>query len=107
MDKDKILKFARTNKHRGKEFENKEAVRSSLLGSAISILLGIGLFLLEYLIKGSINVGLIAVGMTAASVQWLYEGIKVKKAFLIITGAFTAIIALLFILLFVGQVVAV
>ena len=107
MDKDQILKAARTDKHRGKEFENKESVRSSLLGSAVSILLGIGLFLIEYFIQGSVNVGLIAVGMTAASVQWLYEGIKVKKIFLIIAGAFAGIIALLFILLFVAQVVAV
>lgn len=107
MDKENILKAARTDKHRGKEYENKEAVRSSLLGSAISLLVGVGLFLIEYFLKDSVNVGLLAVGMTTACVQWLYEGIKVKKIHLIIAGSLTAITALFFVLLFIGQVVAV
>lgn len=106
MDKEKILAAARNEKSKGKEYENKQATRSSLLGSAIAVLVGISLFLLEYFIKDSVNVGLIAVGMSAVGAQSLFEGIKVKKPFLIVSGFIQSVIALLAIVLFIEQVVA-
>lgn len=105
MNKEKILESARNNKEKGMEFENKIATRSSILGCLVAVIVGIGLFLLEYFIKDSTNVGLIAVGMTALGTQSLYEGIKVKKIYLIIVGAIQLIITLFAILVFIGQVV--
>lgn len=107
MDKEKILEAARVEKNRGKEYENKEATRSSLLGSAIALLVGVALFLIEYCIKDSINVSLIAVWTTMAGVQSLYEGIKVKKLYLVIFGVVQLFIAVCAILIVIGQVVAV
>lgn len=107
MDKEKILAAARNEKHRGKEFENKETTRSGLLGSAIAMLVGLVLFLLEYFLKDSVNIGLIAVGMTATGVDALYEGIKLKRHHMTIIGIFQMLIAFFAILLFIAKVVAV
>ena len=106
MEKHNILEAAQNNKNRGKEYESKESVKSSLLGSAIAIIVGTALFLIEYFVKDSVNVSLIAVGITAACVQSLYEGIKTKKTYLIIIGCFQLIIVVFAILLFIAQVVS-
>ena len=63
------------------------------------------LFLLEYFINDTVNIGFIAVGMTASGVQSLYEGLKVRKLSLTVIGAIQTLIALIAILAFVGQVV--
>ena len=39
MNNEKILEAARKNKNRGKEFEQKESTRSSLLGTLVPCLL--------------------------------------------------------------------
>lgn len=106
MNNEKILESARKNKNRGREYENKAATRSNLWGSFVALLVGVGLFLLEYCIKDSVNIGLIAVGMTASGVQSLYEGIKVKKLYLTISGIIQMLIAIFAIFVFIGQVVS-
>ena len=106
MDREKILAAARNEKYRGKEFENKETTRSGLLGSAIAMLVGLVLFLLEYFLKNSVNIGLIAVGMTATGVDALYEGIKLKRYYMTVIGIIQILIALFAILLFIAKVVA-
>ena len=105
MDNEKILELARKNKVRGNEYENREVTRSNLLGSFTALIVGIALFLLEFFIRCSINIGLLAVGMTAAGVQSLYEGIKLKKVHLVIVGIVQGVIAIAFILVAVIQVV--
>ena len=105
MDKEKILAAARNEKYRGKEFENEETARSGLLGGAIALLVGVALFLLEYFLKDSVNVDLIAVGMTAAGVDSFYEGIRLKRHYMTAIGISQMLIALCAILVFVGQVV--
>ena len=106
MENNKILEAARKNKNIGHEYENKESVRSSLWGSAVAILMGVVLFLIEYFTKDSVNVSLIAVGMTAACVQSLYEGIKNKKMYLIVIGCVQTLIVVFAFLVFIAQVVA-
>ena len=105
MDKDTILAAARNEKHKGREFENKESARSGLLSSAIALLVGIGLFLLEYFVRDSVNIGLIAVGMTAAGVDSFYEGIKLNRHYMTAIGIIQMLIATFAILLFVAKVV--
>lgn len=107
MDNQKILEAARKNKNKGKEYENKASANSSLLGAFAAVIVGIVLFLLEYFIKDSVNVGLIAVLMTASGVQSLYEGIKVKKLYLTIIGVIQILMALFAILVVIWQVVSI
>lgn len=76
MNNEKILEAARKNKNRGKEFEQKESTRSSLLGTLVALLVGIGLFLLEYFINDTVNIGFIAVGMTASGYSRFTRGLK-------------------------------
>jgi len=106
MEKNKILEAARNNKSRGCEYESKESMRSSILCSIIAILVGIVLFMVEYFVKDTVNISLIAVGMTAACVKALYEGIKNKKTYLIILGIIDTLIVLSLILVFIAQVVS-
>jgi hypothetical protein len=106
MEKNKILEAARNNKSRGCEYESKESMRSSILGAVIAMLVGIVLFMVEYLVKDTVNVSLIAVGITAACVQALYEGIKNKKTYLIIIGCVDTVFVVFSILVFIAQVVS-
>ena len=106
MDKDKILAAARDDKHRGEEFENKETARSGLLSSAIALLVGVVLFQLEYFINGTVNVGQIAVGMTAAGVDSIYEGIKLKRNYMTVIGIVQLLVAIFAILIFIAKVVS-
>ena len=105
MNSEKILEAARKNKTRGQEFENEESDRGNLLGTFVTILVGTILFLLEYYICKSINIGLVAVGMTFVGTQSLYEGTRIKKIHLIIMGAIASLIAIIAILAFIGQVI--
>lgn len=107
MDKETILAAARSDKYRGQEFENKETTRSGLLGSAIALLVGVALFLLEYFVNDSVNVGLIAVGMTAAGVDSFYEGIKLKRHYMTVIGVIQMLAAIFAILVFIAKVVSV
>lgn len=105
MDNKTILEAARNNKNRGKEYENKESIKSNLLGSSIAIIIGIILFLIEYFTNNTINISLIAVGMTTTCVQSLYEGIKTRKIYLIIIGCIELLIVIFSLLVFFVQVV--
>lgn len=105
MDNEKILAAARKNKNRGKEYENKESTRSGIMGTLMALIVGTGLFLIEYFVMNSVNVGMIAVGMTACGVQSLYEGIKLRKNYLTVIGVVQSIIAIISIIVFIVQVV--
>ncbi len=105
MKSEEILEAAQKNKQQGYEYEKRVSIKSNLLSSLISLLVGILLFLLEYFVNKSINIGLIAIGMTGAGVQALYEGITTKKLRYIIPGIIYVMIAILFILGFIYQVV--
>ena len=76
------------------------------MSAIFAILLGIALFFVEYCAKGTLNFGLITIGATAVGVQYLFEGITVKKIHMIIAGAIFALLAAIFILIFICQVVA-
>ena len=105
MDKERILEAARNEKYRGAEYEDKEIARSSLLGCSLALFVGAGLFLLEFLVNNSANIGIIAVCTTMAGAQSIYEGVKVKKLRLTILGALLSLLAVCSILAFIGWVV--
>ncbi len=105
MDNEKILEAARKDKNRGKEYENKETIRSSLIGAFVSVIIGLIVFFVEYFVKGNVNIGVIIVMTTAACIQHFYEGIKIKKAYSIVKGVVYICIDIVAILLFVWQVI--
>lgn len=105
MDKKEILNMAQKNRNEGREYDNHMASRGTTLSCLTSLIVGIILFLVEYIAKGSINIGLLAVGLTTSCVQALYEGIKNKKVLLIIGGCVQIPMVLLFIIAFISQVV--
>ena len=62
--------------------------------------------MLEYFINGTVNVGLIAVGMTAAGVDSIYEGIKLKRNYMTVIGIVQLLVAIFAILIFIAKVVS-
>ncbi len=106
MDKETILRAAQDEKAKGKEFENREGIRSNVVGLLAALCVGTILFLVEYFVKKTWNIALIAVFMTAAGVQMLYEGIRIKSVWRIIIGSIQLLIAIFFSLGFIGQVIS-
>jgi len=97
--------IAARKENKGKEYEDRASIRGSMLGGVVAIFLGLTLFLLEYCVKGTVNIGLIAIGMTASSVQSLYEGIKTKRIWMIVSGIIQGLVALFAIIAFILQTV--
>ena len=95
MEKEEILSAAVQSKNKGEEYESKVISRGSIYGSSVAVILGFVLLIFEYLICGKLNMGLIAVGLVASAVQFLYEGIKTKKAHIIAIGVFQSVVTLL------------
>ena len=106
MEKDKILAAAKRNSEKSKEFEKSELTKSNLIGFFASITVCIILYFFEFFINHSVNLGIVAVGMTAAGVQSLNEGIRLKKRGITIAGIIISFIAIISIALFVIEVVA-
>ena len=106
LSKNDILKAAQKEGTKGKEYENREGIRSNLVGFLAALLVGTILFLVEFFVKRTWHIALIAVFMSAAGAQILYEGIRIKSVWRIIVGAIQVLIALFFTLGFIGQVIS-
>lgn len=106
MDRDKILAEAKKNSRRGKEYEDNIASRGDLLGLLAAFIVYVLLSLIEYINKGTYNMGATAVILSACGTQCLYEGIKMKHIISIIAGSILTIGAVITILIVLGQVMA-
>ncbi len=106
MDRDAILKAAQNEKNKGKEFENREGIRSAALGMAVSCFITFLLLLLQYFVKGTVNAGFLVIGVSAGAAQFLYEGIKTKKKASLIIGIVASVLDVLFIAVFISQLFA-
>lgn len=106
MNKEQILNAARNEKYRGKEYENKEEIRSSALGYAITLVLGFLMALIEYFAQGRIHFGMISLGAVAVGVDNIYLGIKMKKYGKVAWGSVMLLFAAICILIFIVQVVS-
>ena len=104
MDRNQILAAARQEKNRGKELDNKEAVRGDLLAGIIAITMMILMGFFEFFVQGTINFGYLAVLMAMGTAQALYQGIKNKKAYLIVVGVVDGLLAIMAVLLYIWQV---
>lgn len=105
MNKEQILNAAKKNKLKGNEYETTESVRSSLLGMIIAILVGASLFLIELFVGKRVNVSLISVVSALMGIQWLRDGIKLRKIHLIVAGiVFLAVALVTFIFVIVVEV---
>ena len=106
MDKETILKAAQNEKSKGKEFENREGIRSAALGMAVSCFITVLFLLIQYFVKGTVNAGFLAIGVSAGAAQYLYEGIRTKKKTSLIIGIVASVLAVLFIAVFISQLFA-
>lgn len=105
MNKEEILSVAKTEKRRGSEFESEQITRANLLGMVVALIVGLAMFLTEIFCKKSFNFGLLGVLMTAVGWQAMFEGIKLKKKWMIIIGVIEIMVAAISIFMFIGQMV--
>ena len=95
MNKEQILNAAKKNELKANEYETTESVRSSLLGMIIAIVVGSVLFLIELWVGKSVNVSLISVVSALMGIQWLRDGIKLRRIHLIVAGIVFLVVALI------------
>ena len=95
MNKEQILNAAKKNELKANEYETTESVRSSLLGMIIAIVVGSVLFLIELCVGKSVNVSLISVVSALMGIQWLRDGIKLRRIHLIAAGIVFLVVALI------------
>lgn len=104
MNNEQILAAARKEKSRGKEFDNKEAVRGDLLATIVAISLIVLMGVLELVVCGSLNFGYATILLAMCTVPSVYQGIKLKKVFWLLIGAIQGLLAIVAFLFYVGQV---
>ena len=103
--KEEILNAAKNDNEMGREYEHKIEARGGLV-SSLTVLIIVGvLFFVQYLNQKTWNFGLLAVLFASHSSQYLYEGIKTKKVWKTIVSSIEILIAILFIIVFIGQVI--
>ena len=103
MNKEQILNAAKKNKLKRNEYETTESVRSSLLGMIVAIVVGSALFLIELFVGKRVNVSLISVVSALMGIQWLRDGVKLKRIHLIVAGIVFLVVALVtFLVVIVG-----
>lgn len=107
MDNKTILELAQRKKRKNSEYENSVGLRGGAWSTVAALFIMSLLFFVELSVKGTYNVGILAVGCTLTGIDALYEGCKTRKFFLIIIGASLLIFDLICILVFLWQVLCV
>ena len=103
MNKEQILNAAKKNKLKRNEYETTESVRSSLLGMIVAIVVGSALFLIELFVGKRVNVSLISVVSALMGIQWLRDGVKIRRIYMIVAGIVFLVVALVtFLVVIVG-----
>ena len=105
MNRDEILAAAREKGIKNQEYENHTLIKSGNIATAIGMIIGAILFLVELFVDKNINMALATVIFSIAATQSIYEGIKLHKKICLIVGCFIAVLAMLSLLLFVGLMV--
>ncbi len=106
MDRDEILASAKSDKGRTNEFENRIGLKSGLLGSFVSLVAVILFLLVEFKIRGTVNLGFPAIVFFGNCADRLFIGIKTGKRIAIVTGVLSGLFAIILSLAFFKQMVA-
>lgn len=107
MDNKTILEIAQSKKIKNSEYEHSVGLRGGAWSTVAALLIMSVLFFVELFVKGTYNVGILAIGSTLTGIDALYEGCKTKKLFLILIGATLLVCDIVCILVFLGQVMGV
>ncbi len=104
MNRDEILAAARENGIKNEEYERQTLLRGDNVSAIIGVSLGVILFVTELIVRKKLNIGLMTVLFTMSGIQFIYEGIKLHKRICVIIGIYIAIMAVLSLLLFIGDI---
>ena len=105
MERNRILEAAQNNKSRGREYEDREFLKTGAFGSLIALVLCFVLLFVEYFMKGNFNFSVAIMGLSISCFQFLADGIKTKKWYLITLGCVELIADVVMLILFVAWVV--
>lgn len=105
VNKEQILESAKRNKQRGSEYENRELDNGYLWGNFVAYLIIFLMMIMEYFMNGSVNMGVITVGLTMLAVQTLYQAIKIRKKMYFIMGIIVCVLAISFLINYFSTVI--
>lgn len=94
MNNNEILKAAQNDKGKADEYETHIFKIANIVSVCVSVVTCFGLILLEYFLKGAFEVGYAVIVLWSIFAHHLVEVIKVRRAYTIICGIFTFIMAI-------------
>ncbi len=106
MDRDEILASAKSDKGRTNEFENRIGLKSGLLGSFVSLTAVIVFLLVEFKIRGTVNLGFPAIVFWGNCADRLFVGIKTGRKIAIVVGVLSGLCAIILSVTYFKQMVA-
>lgn len=101
MNNNDILEKAKKSPLRGQEYENHNFINSTTIAMFVSLLAGYGMYITEFLIKGTHNLSLLALTCLSLGVQLFTEGIPSKKKRCIIFGTILTLSAVILIIFYI------
>lgn len=105
MDREEILAAARENKAKNEEYENDTSIRGGNFSILIGLLIGIVIVLVEMLVTRKVNFGLSTTIFATASIQAIYDAVRLRKKGAAIWGIYCAVSALFSFVMFIGTMV--
>ena len=103
MNRDDILKAASGKKNA--EYEKASGKRGYLLGAFLSFMIGIILFVLEYLLQHRVNASIPALLFIISGTEAVYEGYRTANRLLFFFGFLILLSAALFLIIAILQAV--
>lgn len=95
MNNNEILRAAQNNKGKGSEYESHVFKVANIVSVCVSLAIGFGLIVSEYLLKGTFEVGYAVIVLWTIFAHHLVEIIKARRAYTIVCGIFTFIMAII------------
>lgn len=103
MTNNEILQAAQKNKGKGGEYESHIFKVANIVSVCVSLVIGFGLIVLEYFFKGTFEVGYAVIVLWTIFAHHFVEIIKVRRAFTIICGIFTLVMAIIASILYIAM----
>lgn len=105
MDNKELKELIKQPENRAAEDENRRMIRGDIIASSIGYLVVIAMILLELFVKKQFDYGLCAGLFTYSAVGEFTKYAEQRKWWQILCGIFSALVALLMLIMFLGTVV--
>lgn len=95
MNKEEILAAAQKEKYKAKEYEDIVMSRGETLSGLVCFIVGVVLFITEYIYSHTLNLTLATIGFLACGVEFTHEGKHLHKRFYFVFGVLFIILGII------------